>query len=265
MSLRAMLKLPREHGAWAMLYVPLVTGLLVAGSYPLRVLLFVLSATFLFVARESSVSWWRAYRRGERRTETLKRLIIYLSLGGLSIAPLVLVDRLYLLAPLGLAALLLLAVNAEQAAKREDRTLFGEILAIAGLTMSAPAAHYVALGEWQPAALWLWLLSALYFVSSVFYVRLRVNLINPRRQAERKIAWRRCASYHAFLLLSLFLLTAGDGLSVFALGAFAPAITRASWSLIKPGGQLDLRRLGMLEIIYSVVFLIFITLTFRHP
>jgi hypothetical protein len=264
MSLRTTLKLPREHGAWAMLYVPLVTGVMVARSLSWRVMLFVLSATFLFIARESSVVWWRAHRRGESRLDALQRLILYLGFAGLSIAPLVLIDRLYLLVPLGLAALLLLAVNAEQAVKREDRTLLGETLAIAGLTMSAPAAHYVAVGEWQPAAFWLWLLSALYFVSSIFYVRLRVNLINPRRQAERKIAWRRCASYHAFLLLSLFLVAASDRLSFFALAAFAPAIARASWSLVKPGGQLNLRRLGMLEIIYSVVFLIFITLMFRH-
>jgi hypothetical protein len=263
MGLRAILRVPREHGAWAMLFVPLVTGVLVAWSFPLRVLVFGLSATLLFIARESSASWWRAHRKGERRAEALERLIIYLGLGGLSIAPLLFIDRLYLLVPLGLAALLLLAVNAEQAAKRVDRTIFGEILAIAGLTMTAPAAHYVALGEWQPAAFWLWLLSSLYFVSSVFYVRLRVNLINPRREAERKIAWRRCASYHAFLLLLLLLLTASDRLSLFALAAFAPAVTRAFWSLIKPIGQLNLKRLGMLEIIYSVVFLIFITLTFR--
>ena len=263
MSLRAILRVPREHGAWAMLCVPLVTGVLVAWSFPLRVLLFGISATLLFIARESSASWWRSHRRGERRTEALERVIIYLGLGGLLIAPLLFIDRLYLLVPLGLAALLLLAINAEQASKRVDRTIFGEVLAIAGLTMTAPAAHYVALGEWHPVAFWLWLLSALYFVSSVFYVRLRVNLINSRRQAERKIAWRRCASYHAFLLLSLFLLTASDRLSLFALAAFAPALTRASWSLIKPIGQLNLKRLGMLEIVYSVVFLIFITLTFR--
>ena len=265
MSVRATLKLPREHGAWAMLYVPLVTGLLVAWSLPLRVLLFLLSATFLFVARESSVVWWRAHRRGEHHGKAIERFIIYLGLAGLSIAPLVFVDRLYLLAPFGLAALLLLAINAELAAKRDDRTIFGEILAIAGLTMTAPAAHYVALGEWRPTAFWLWALSALYFVSSVFYVKLRVILINPRKQAEREGVWRRCASYHASLLFFLFLLTASDRLSLFALAAFAPVVTRASWSLIKPGGQLNLRRLGLLEIVYSVVFLIFITLTFRQP
>ena len=248
-----------------MLYVPMITGVLVARSVSLRVLLFALSASFLFIARESSVAWWRMYRRGSHRGEAFKRLVIYLALAGLSIAPLVLIDHLYLLMPLGLAALLLLGVNAEQAAKREDRTPVGEILAIVGLTMTAPAAHYVARGEMQIAALWLWLLSALYFVSSVFYVKLRVNLINPRRQAERRSAWRRCASYHAFLVVSLFLLTASDRLSFFVLAAFAPVIARASWSLVRTGEQLNLKRLGLLEIFYSFVFLIFITLTFQHP
>ena len=71
-----------------MLYVPMVTGLLVAWSFPFRVLLFALSATFVFVARESSVVWRRARRRGERRVECFERLIIYLVMAGLSIAPL---------------------------------------------------------------------------------------------------------------------------------------------------------------------------------
>jgi hypothetical protein len=246
-----------------MLYVPMVAGLLVAWSFPFRVLLFALSATFLFIARESLLAWWRPCRRGERRAGALQRLAIYLGLAGVSTAPLILADRLYALVPLGLAALLLLAVNAEKAAKREDRTILGEILAIAGITMTAPAAHYVAEGTWQTTAIWLWCLSALYFASSVYYIKLRVNLINPKRQGERKQVWRRCAAYHVFLLLLLFLLATAEVFSLLSLAAFAPAITRASWSLVKTGGRLDLKRLGILEILYSVVFLIFITLTFR--
>jgi hypothetical protein len=246
-----------------MLYVPLVAGVLVAWRFPLRVLLFALSATSLFIARESLLSWWRAYRRGERRVESLQRLTIYLGVAGLSIAPLILADRLYVLVPIGLAAVLLLAINAEMAAKREDRTITGEILAIAGLTMTAPAAHYVAEGTWQASAVWLWALSALYFASSVFYIKLRVNLVNPKRQSERSRARWRCAAYHGLLLVSLFLLAATDRFNLLALVAFAPVITRASWSLVRTTGHLNLKRLGLLEILYSVVFLIFITLTFR--
>jgi hypothetical protein len=263
MSIRAVLKLPREHGAWAMLYVPMISGVMVAWKFPLRVLLFTISATFLFIARESLLSWWRAYRRGERRVEALQRLTIYLGVAGLSIAPLILADRLYALVPIGMAAVLLLGINAEMAAKREDRTIAGEILAIAGLTMTAPAAYYVAEGTWQTSAIWLWALSALYFASSVFYIKLRVNLVNPKRQDERsQVRWR-CAAYHGLLLVSLFLLAATDRFNLLALVAFAPAITRASWSLFKTTGNLNLKRLGLLEILYSVVFLIFITLTFR--
>lgn len=263
MNVRATLKLPREHGAWAMLYVPLLAGVLVAGRFPFRVLLFALSATFLFIARESLLSWWRSYRRREHRVEALQRLGIYLCLAGLSIAPLILAGRLFALVPLGLAALMLLAVNAEMAAKREDRTILGEILAIAGLTMTAPAAYYVAEGTWDARAIWLWSLSALFFASSVFYIKLRVNLVNPRKQHERRQVWRRCAFYHAFLLASLFLLATTDQFNHLALVAFAPAMTRASWSLVKTSGRLDLKRLGLLEILYSIIFLIFITLTFR--
>ena len=39
--------------------------------------------------------------------------------------------------------------------------------------------------------------------------------------------------------------------SFFAVAAFTPAITRASWSLGGRPGGLDLKRLGVLEIIYS--------------
>ena len=264
MTVRAMLKMPREHGAWVMLYVPLIAGVLVAWKLSYRVLLLTLSATFLFIARESLVAWWRAYRRGELRVESLLRLAIYLSLAGLAIAPLILVDRLYALAPLGLVAMLLMVVNAEMGARREDRTIVGEILAIAGLTMTAPAANYVAEGTWETTAIWLWALSALYFASSVFYIKLRVTLVNPRRQDERKRVWWRCAAYHSFLFVSLSLLAITDQFNLLALLAFAPAITRASWSLVKTSGRLDLKRLGLLEIVYSVVFLIFIALTFRN-
>ena len=170
MSVRAMVKMPREHGAWVMLYVPMVVGVLVAWKFSYGVPLLALSATFLFIARESLLVWWRAYRRGGRHVESLLRLAIYLSLAGLAIAQLILVDRLYALVPLGLTAVFLLAV----------------------------------------------------------------------------------------------MLATTDQFSHLALVAFAPAITRASWSLMKTGGRLDLKRLGLLEILYSVVFLIFITLTFRN-
>ena len=42
-----------------------------------------------------------------------------------------------------------------------------------------------------------------------------------------------------------------------------PVLSRTVWQLAKPGGKTNLKRVGVLEIIYSVVFLVFVTLSFR--
>jgi hypothetical protein len=78
MRLRAALKLPKEHGAWAMLYVPFVLGMAVAGRVSWEVLLLLLSTTAIFISRESLLLWWRARVRGRDAAETGRILLIYL-------------------------------------------------------------------------------------------------------------------------------------------------------------------------------------------
>ena len=263
MGLRAKLKLPKEHGAWAMLYVPLVAGASVAGGFSWRVVLIALAMTFIFIARESLLAWWRTRRRGSDGRESLRVMLVYLGLAGASSAPLILISHLFWLTPLGLAAIALLGVNAEQGARREDRTVTGEMIAILGLTLTAPTVYYVARGQWDEVALWLWALCALYFASSVFYVKLRVHWLNRRKEQARRQARVRCALYHTFLLAALLVLAVTGSLNLFALIAFTPVLARSFSQLIKPTTQLNLRRIGVLEIVYSVVFLVFITLSLR--
>jgi len=246
-----------------MLYVPLVIGVLVARNISLRVLLFTLSVSSVFIARESLLSWWRARARGHQNPEAFKFLVAYAAVAGLLALPLVIVWHLFWLIPAGIAIMALLAINTRQATRREDRTIAGETLAIAGLTLTAPAAHYVAIGALEGTALWLWALCAAYFASSVFYVKLRVNTINPKREEARRQSWRQCAIFHSFLLVALVLLALGSSLSLFSLAAFAPVLIRSFWYLTKPVRHIDLRLVGWLEIVYSVVFLVFTTLTFR--
>ena len=103
MKVRSTLRLPREHGAWAMLYVPFVVGALVAAEINLRVVCLFFSTSFLFIARESLLAWWRGRHRGQPQAAALKTLIIYTSLAGLFGLPLVAVYKLYWLVPLGAA------------------------------------------------------------------------------------------------------------------------------------------------------------------
>jgi hypothetical protein len=246
-----------------MLYVPFVIGTLAAGELSPCAPLLALSITCVFIARESLLAWWRARDRRQNQEEPLKFLLIYLGLASLFGAPLVFIYHLLWLLPFGLAALILLSLNARQALRREDRTMSSEMLAITGLTLTAPAAYYVSRGAFDIIALWLWALCALYFASSVFYVKLRVYSLNQRKEQLRRQTWRRCAVYHGFLAASLILLALTGSLNLFILAAFSPVLIRSFWQLARPANQINLRRVGVLEIIYSLVFLIFITLTFR--
>lgn len=264
MGLRASLRLPKEHGAWAMLYVPFVIGILVAGRVSLAVLLLLLAVSCLFIARESLLPWWRARRRGQQADAARRMMLIYLTLAVLFGAPLLFYFRLWKLVWLGVPVLILLAVNAEQATRREDRTILGEVLAIIGLTMTAPAAHYTASGVWEPTALWLWALNVFYFTSSVFYVRWRVLSAHARHLEEREQIKRHCALYHSFLVLALGVLALTGNVSLFVVLAFAPAVGRAFWYLFKPTTALSLRRIGILEIVYSTVFLILVSLAYSR-
>jgi hypothetical protein len=246
-----------------MLYVPLTVGSLVAWGSPLRLLLLTLSVTFVFIARESLLIWFRARSRGQRNDEAFRFSLSYLAVAGVFGAPLLLFYHLYWFIAMALIALVLLAINAWQAVRREDRTIGSEMMAIAGLTLTAPAAFYAGRGAFEVTALWLWALCAVYFASSVFYVKLRVSTINPRMEQARRKSWWRCAFYHAFLFVSLLVLALTGGLNIFAFAAFAPVLARSFWYLAKPVRQINLKKVGWTEVAYALVFLIFTTLTFR--
>jgi hypothetical protein len=263
MSFRSALKLPKEHGAWAMLYAPFVLGVAVAGRVNWQILLLLFSATAAFISRESLLVYWRARARGREAPEAGSALLLYLALAAAFGSTLVFAFKLFWLIPLGVIGAALLLINGKQATRMEERSMMGEILAIGGLTMTAPAAYYAASGRWEMVGFWLWLLSALYMASSVFYIKLRVYRLNPRKQAEQRQALRSCAFYHSFLVIALPALIFAAGLSLLAFIAFAPAIIRTFWGMFMPKSKVDLTRAGILEIVYSVIFMVCAALGFR--
>ena len=111
--------------------------------------------------------------------------------------------------------------------------------------------------------MWRWGLSAAYFASSVFYVKLRVTRLHARRPDDRRRALWQCIAYHVFLLAALSLVSITRSLSLFVSLAFAPVLARTLWSLVKPVPTLDLKRIGITEIVYALNFLLFTTLTLR--
>jgi hypothetical protein len=249
-----------------MFYIPFLLGILVGGRFNGAVLVLLVAASALFISRESLLIVWRSRGRGRVNAAAVRLLSIYLGLalgGGLL---LLLHYRLTALLWLGLPGLGLLLLNGRQAAQREDRTIPSEIMAICGMTLSAPAAHYAATGYWTATTWWLWLFSILYFTSSVFYVRFRVTSHHGRDPLYQERIARALLVYH-LLLPAIGWLPNFPAWSTWALLAFLPVVGRAIYHYHghyhRPRATLNLRQIGMHEIWYSLIFLVFATLAFR--
>ena len=258
------MRIPKEHGAWAMLYVPFVAGVLAAGSKALGhvpgLLLLLAAVTGVFLGRETLLVWLRKRDRGQDPREDARATWWQLG-GAIACTAGLLATRPPLaIVPLGLAGAAVLGIHVVQMRRREARTVLGEILAILGLTLAAPAAFLVGRDAWSPRALLLWVLCALFFASSVFHVKLRVLASQPRRALERRRMRWVSGAYHLLLLIALAALAVTRQVHLFVFVAFLPIVARALSSLWSQPGRLDLKRAGVLEIVYSILFLLFVTL-----
>ncbi|HUV12553.1 MAG TPA: YwiC-like family protein [Acidobacteriota bacterium] len=249
--------LPREHGAWAILYGSFLTGLVAAGRFSLSLLLFLLAVSGVFLAHEPLVKLVRSLKHGGRR-ELMQRWAFWVAveLTTVSIAGAILVFhyRLFTLLPVGLFVALLLGLHLKLTAGRKERSVPGELIGVVGLTSAGPSVYYVGFGEIDTAFWLIWSLNVLYFASGIFYVKMRVSrFLKP---ALFKSRVRDCVTYHT-LQTALLLAAAFNGwISWLMFLAFVPVICRAFWHTIHSEQQLNIKRIGYSEVAFTVAFIV---------
>src|SRR5262252_8633042 len=137
MQLRKSLRLPKEHGAWVMLYVPFVLGTLAASRasrFSFASILLLLSVTFTFIARQSLFDWLVARLRSTKEVAASRTLYIYSGLSAIFGGLVVFVYQREWLIGIAALTVLLLGFNSWQVVRRKDRTIVAEAIAILGLT-----------------------------------------------------------------------------------------------------------------------------------
>jgi hypothetical protein len=254
--------IPKEHGAWAVLYGSLLVGLGVAGRLTVPVLLLFVGVTaWAFANGPITLLARPAAGPGQvgRQRQALLWLLAYGAVAAAALVPLIALYRMTFLLPFGMAALFFVVVRVYQLRERDERTLGGELIGMAGLTMTAAAAHAVAAEAAQPLGAMLWGLCLLYFGSGIFYVRMRVQGMLAARQGAPASANRAilpCILYHALLLIVMPLLAAAGIIPWAILLAFALPIWRAAAGLRRHEARLDLKRLGWSEVALTSGFVL---------
>lgn len=234
--------MPREHGAWGVLLIPFVTAVGVAGVFDLKVALLLGSILSFYVARTSFLK------------RDFQWTFILLAVSAGCTAPLLIVWRLWWLAAFGGVAGLL-------AFRKTERGIAMQLLAVCGLTLTAPAAWYVATGQLNQRAWWLWLLNVLYFAGGVFYVKMHVAAA-IRRQRFESITER--IRFGASTLIYYGAL-AGVGVALWPVGlAYAPVVVRAVAGIMGLSPTLRIKRLGWTEVAYSIAFAGALIVTLRR-
>lgn len=229
--------LPPQHGAWAMLLLPWLAGVLTTGFRWLHLpLLLAWLAGYLF-------SYYLLLAAKTRRPGRVRaQLWVYgpptVLLGTLVVA---VQPQVLWYAP---AYALLLAVNLAYAARRDERALLNDLASVAQSCVLVFVVATIA-GTPPGAVLPVFVVLVAYFTGTVLHVKTMIRERGNPRYRRASIA------YHAFAAVGMV------WVSVPVAVVFALLLVRA-WVL--PGRRVTPLRLGVLEIVASVLVLLAVVL-----
>ena len=258
---RHALIVPREHGAWGLLLVPMVTGAGVAfreSHHMLPFLLLLAAGLALFWLRtpvESllGTSAMRAQTKDERR-EVAVVIVALAAVAAVALVMLLWAGRnaaLWLIG--GAAAAAFLAQALLKKLGRAYRML-SEIVGTIGLTSSAPAAYYVVTGKFGATAWMLWLANLIFAGNQVHYVQLRIHTARVEGVGA-KLAHGWPFAVGQGVIVTVLCVACLRGLMPWpALVAFVPILFRGWFYFFRKPGPLVVRRLGWSELGQAIAF-----------
>jgi hypothetical protein len=255
------LVIPREHGAWGLLLIPMVTGacagLVVAQNW-LPLALFTVAALALFWMRtpvESALG--TSPMRAQSVSETNWLLLAIAVLGSTAMVCITVLlwdgdDRGLLL----LGAVAALAFISQAAVKKLGRgaRMAAQMIGAIGLTATAPAAWYVITERLDAHALGLWLVNWLFAGNQIHFVQLRIHAARTAAFHEKlqRGRWFMIGQFAMITaLLAAWRMQVLPGLAVLAC---VPLLVRGFLWFTSGARPLMVKRLGWSELIHGVSF-----------
>jgi len=264
------LVLPREHGAWGILLVPLVTGAWIGfetGRGILPLILFLVASLALFCLRAPAEIWLetsplRAQTPAERHA-VIYSILAYAVIATVALAFLLGHEHAYGLLILGAVVGALFIAQALLKKLGRQTRMTAQLLGSLGLTSTAAGAYYVVAGQYDLKALILWGANWLFAANQIQFVQLRIHSARAAGSAEK---FSRGKSFLVAQLVTVILLVAAwrvGGLPGAAGLAFAPALIRGFLWFLRPPAPLEIYRLGYGELANALAFGVLFILGFQ--
>ena len=266
---RRALILPREHGAWGLLLVPMVTGAGVAfhqASHIFPLILLLTAALALFWLRtplESLLGTSAMRAQTLEESHTLRSAIVLLAgISAVALAALLWAGRNADLWPLGAAVAAAFIAQAVLKKLGRRTRILSEMVGTIGLTASAPAAYYVITGEFNATAWMLWLANILFAGDQIHYVQLRIHTAKIQGfRAKLAHGWG-FAVGQALMTAIITLACLARLMPPIASLAFAPLLFRGWFYFVQEPTPLVVRRLGWSELKHATAFCVLLIAAF---
>jgi len=258
---RRALIIPREHGAWGLWLVPMITGAGVAfreGSHIFPLIQLTTAALALFWLRtpfESllGISAIRVESNDERRT--VRSFVLGLAgVAAVALGALLGAGHNADLWPLGAAAAATFIAQALLKKLGHHARMLSEMVGTVGLTAAAPAAFYVITGNFNATAWMLWLANILFAGDQVHYVQLRIHTAKVEGFRARLARGWAFAIGQALMTVLLTLACLSRLMPPVAAIAFAPLVFRGWFYFVQKPSPLIVRRLGWNELKHATTF-----------
>lgn len=268
----SLIVVPREHGAWAMLVVPYIVGASIAGGITRDVIAGMAGVLMLFFSRASlallvkhrsvdgsfgpdSISLWLNFGFFAAAGSSV---FLYLMIAGA-------IWQFGLVAAAGVGFFL---AHEWLVWRRRERSVAAELVGVTLLTLTAPVAVYLSgCDSCDRLAATLWLLNAMYFGASVFYVKMRLRTSARRRRpaslSDRMTAARGSIVYMAVVIFALVVMSATDTIPLGAAAAFAPMFFYQAWGVTHGTGSMTLKAEGVAQTVLSLAYALLLIGAYR--
>ena len=253
--------IPREHGAWGMLLVPLTTGAIVAagaGANFRALGLFLVSALALFWMR-TPLEAWLGTTAIKAQSPSERAAVIRASLGLAFVAAAAVAAQFVMGLASGLLQIGAIAAAAfalQAFVKRFGRAgrMPAQVIGAIGLTSTSAGAYFVSIGKLDHVAFALWLANWLFAGDQIHFVQVRIR---GSRLADAPAKVRQGYGFlggQVLLLLVIGFLTRMGVFPKLTVLAFVPALLRGFAWFVRGAQPLDVHKLGFSELAHSLVF-----------
>lgn len=283
--------LPQDHGSWVFILSPLLVGLFAGGAFNYASLALTVAAMAAFLIRQPSAIMTKAYA-GRRPRGDLPAarfwFILYGILAILSLAELFYLGQGYI-ALLAIPGIPVFAWHLYLVSKRAERRQAGvEVIATGVLSLVAPAAFWVGLGQYDAMGWWLWALTWLQSAASIVYAYLRLEqrevtalsggssvsrdpqskgeVVAPSNSQERSEKWksgRRAFLYTSFNLAATLVLGWSQILPQWIFIPFLLQWLETVWGIQNPATGWKPTRIGIRQLIVSTLWTILFIVMWR--